>query len=224
MNVVAACGFAVAGALASIPVTAVAYAVSAHSTIRIPPRWWRGAPAPPSTTFSVALLTGPTAGVVAISRSWSLAMPAFWLVAVLGIGLAIIDIRCHRLPHVMTGTLWAACGLGLIAESLASGHAHSLVTGAVAGAGVVALTLLIAFALPGQLGLGDVSFSGVIALSLGGISLHTAALGLVSGIGLQACIAVASQLRDHGRLSHNHLPFGPALLMGWFVALTTSAT
>ena len=224
MNALAVGGFAVAGTLAEIPIIAVAYAVPAHGGIRVPQRWWRGAPAPPMAVIAAALLAGAVAGVVAGRLPLSPALPAFWLFAVVGVGLAVIDVRRRRLPHAMTGTLWAICGLGLVGESFASGHIHSLVTGAAAGASVVVLALLIAFALPGQLGLGDVSLSGVIALSLGGLCLSTAALGLVTGIALQACIAVTSKFRSRDLLSRSHLPFGPALLMGWLVALAASAS
>ena len=223
MDVLAASGFAVAGALAEIPIIAVAYAVPAHGTVRVPHRWWRGAPASPTAVIAAALLAGGAAGVVAVRLPPSPVLPAFWLFAVVGVGLAVIDIRRRRLPHAMTGTLWATCGLGLIGESFASENIHSLVTGAIAGASVVVLALLIAFALPGQLGLGDVSLAGAIALSLGGLSLSTASLGLITGTALQACVAVASELRSRDRLSRSHLPFGPALLLGWFVALAASA-
>lgn len=221
MNALAAGGFAVAGALTGIPIAAVAHAVPAHGAIRVPRQWWRGAPARPAVVLAMSILTGAVAGLVASCLPLSPALPAFWLFAVLGVGLAIIDLRHHRLPHVMTGALWLACSVGTAAESLASGHVRPFAMAAAAGAAVTVLALVIALALPGQLGLGDVSLSGVIALSLGSLSLHAAVVGLVSGVTLQATLALAKVMRDRERL--RHVAFGPALLLGWLVAVCSQA-
>lgn len=221
MNTLDAGGFAMAGALAGIPVTAIAYAVPARGSIRLPRQWWRGAPARPATVAAISILTGFTAGLVAGCLPLSRALPAFWLFAVLGVGLAITDLRRHRLPHVMTGALWIACSVGTAVESLATGHVRALVVAACAGVAVIVLALVIALALPGQLGLGDVSLAGVVAMSLGWLSLHAAAVGLVSGIMLQATLALAMVLRGHDRLYR--VAFGPALFTGWLVAILNLA-
>ncbi len=224
MNDLAVYGLAAAGALAGIPAAAVAYSAPARGSIRLPTRWWCGEPANPAALFSVSLLIGTATGVVAARLPWSPATPAYCIFAIVGVGLAIIDVRHHRLPHVLTGILWATSTAGLIVESLASGHVRALVTGTAAGACVAASALLIAFTMPGQLGLGDVSLSGVIALSLGGLSVEAAALGLLAGVALQACIALGGALRNPGRPGNSHLPFGPALLVGWFIALLVFAS
>ncbi len=213
----AASGSAVAGAVAGIPVAAIAYSVPARGGLRVPERWWRGEPARPTTVAAVSALTGAAAGLVARSLPLSPALPALWLFAVVGIGLSISDLRRHRLPHAMTGTLWIACSVGVAAESLVTGQARSLITAALAGAAVTLLTLVIALALPGQLGLGDVNLSGVIAMSLGWLSWEAAATGLLLGIAAQAVVALV--MRAQGANRHSSLPFGPALLLGWIMAV-----
>ena len=217
MNAFAAGSLALAGALAAIPTTAIAYSLPAHGKICIPKRWWRGEPARPTTVVAASILTGATTGLIADTLSPSPILPAFWLFAVVGVGLAVTDLRRHRLPHVMTGTLWISCSGCAAAESLATGRVHSLAVAASAGAAVTALGLVIALALPGQLGLGDVSLSGVIALSLGSLSLHTATVGLLSGVTIQATFSLTKILVSRDRLSL--MPFGPALLLGWLVAI-----
>ncbi len=223
MNALAVTGFAVAGALAEIPLIAIAYALPASGSIRVPQHWWRGAPAPPTVVLTTALLAGTAAGIVAASLPWSLTMPAFWLFAIMAVGLSVTDTRCRRLPHAMTGSLWITTALGLIAESIANANARPLVMASTAGVGILLLAFLLALTRPGELGLGDVNLLGVIALSLGGLSLQTAVSGLFIGISLQAVVAVANKLRNRGRASPDHLPFGPALLVGWLAAIVTHA-
>ncbi len=217
MDILAASGFAVAGALAGVPIAAIAYSVPAQGRIRVSHRWWRGEPARPAAVTTVSLLTATTAGLVTGYLPPSPALPAFWLFAVLGVGLAITDLRRHRLPHAMTGTLWIACMAGVATESLVARQARPLIEAALVGAAVTMLALVIGLALPGQLGLGDVSLFGVIALSLGWLGLDTAVVGLLVGISVQSAAAFANVLRT--RTMRHHMPLGPALLTGWLVAI-----
>ena len=137
MNALAAGGFAVAGALAEFPITAVAYAVPAHGSIRVPQRWWRGAPAPPLAIVSASLLAGAVAGVVAIRLPLSPTLPAFLLFGVFGVGLTIVDLRRHRLPQAMTGALCLMCAVAFTIESLTSGHVDVLIVPMLEGLAVL---------------------------------------------------------------------------------------
>lgn len=217
MNALAAGSLAAAGALTGIPIAAIAYAVPARGSIRLPRQWWHDALARPATVAATSILTGGAAGLVAGSLPLTPALPAFWLFAVLGIGLAITDLRQRRLPHAITGTLWIACSVGMAIESVVTREAHSLIAAILAGAAVALLALVIALALPGQLGLGDVSLSGVIAMSLGWLSWQAAVSGLVMGIGAQAVVALVK--RAQGASRRSRVPFGPALLLGWLAAI-----
>jgi leader peptidase (prepilin peptidase)/N-methyltransferase len=117
----------------------------------------------------------------------------------------------------MTGTLWIACMAGVATESLVARQARPLIEAALVGAAVTMLALVIGLALPGQLGLGDVSLFGVIALSLGWLGLDTAVVGLLVGISVQSAAAFANVLRT--RTMRRQMPLGPALLTGWLVAI-----
>lgn len=52
----------------------------------------------------------------------SAALPAYGLIAVIGVGLASIDVRRRRLPHVLTGTVMATCLISFIVATAASGN------------------------------------------------------------------------------------------------------
>ncbi|GAB1644379.1 prepilin peptidase [Krasilnikovia sp. MM14-A1259] len=219
MNVIAAGGFALAGALAGIPVAAIAYSAPAHGGLRIPRGWWHGAPARRSTSASISLLTGATSGIVTWSLTASPVLPAFWIFAVLGVGLAIIDLRRHRLPHAITGILAGASVVCFtIAVALGASPAP-LLQALAAGLITASVLLMIALALPGQLGLGDVVFSGVIALNLGWLSMGAVMTAIVTGFLIQGGVALVA--RTSGATQET-LSLGPALLAGWLLGALAS--
>jgi leader peptidase (prepilin peptidase)/N-methyltransferase len=216
MDVLAASGFAVAGAVAAVPITAIAYSAPAHGSVRLPERWWRGAPARPAVVATVSTLTGVAAGLVTSRIPPSLALPAFWLFAVLGVGLAVIDIRRRRLPHLLTGTMVATCLVCFVVAAAISGNAHPLLRAVAAGMATTAALLIIALALPGQLGLGDVALAGAVTLNLGWLGWHAAVLGVLCGLLLQGAAGLVVRVRAH---SNDPIPMGPALVAGWLAGV-----
>jgi hypothetical protein len=206
-----------AGALAAVPATAVAYAVPAEGAVRVPRRWWLGAPAPRLAVLAATVVAGASSAAIASAVGASVVLPAFCFVAVLGTDLAIIDVRCRRLPHALTGLLWAVAVAAFGIEAIITKDGGGLVRAAVAATTAAGLFLLLALALPGQLGLGDVNLVGVLALTLGWIGSRTVVTGLVAGIVIQAVVGLAAiALVRKARLQ---LAMGPALLIGWFLAV-----
>ncbi|MFI1989744.1 prepilin peptidase [Actinoplanes sp. NPDC020271] len=147
----------------------------------------------------------------------SLALPAYWLFAVVAVVLLIIDLRQRRLPHVLTSVLWFASVAGFAAESLASGESRRFIEAVIAGVVVTMLALVMAIGFPGQLGLGDVSLAGAVAMSLGWLGLPTAARGLATALIVQAFVGIFAIWRAGNR--QIAVPFGPALLIGWLLAI-----
>ena len=205
---------AVAGALAGIPAAAVAYSTPARGGIRLPTRWWCGAPADPVTVLLVSLAAGAVTGVVAARLPWSPAAPAYWLFAILGLSLAIIDVRRQRLPYVLTGSALIVHLLAYGAEAVSAGDVTPLVHAVSAGLATATAMLIIALVLPGQLGLGDVALTSVVATSLGALGWATVIHGIASALLVQAMAAIA--LRSTKRRA---LPMGPALIAGWLAAI-----
>ncbi|GGQ42999.1 prepilin peptidase [Couchioplanes azureus] len=211
MNALAASGIAVAGALAGVPIAAIAYSAPERGSVRVPERWWRGAPARPTTVAVVSALTGAAAGLVAVCLPLSLTLPAFWTFAVLGVGLAITDLRRHRLPYALTGTLAAACTICFTLPVVMGGSSVPVLRALTAGSVTVVALLILALSLPGQLGLGDVALAGVVALSLGWLSWQAAAAGVLGAFLIQPAVVLVSKLRGAGRVT----PMGPAFLVAW---------
>jgi leader peptidase (prepilin peptidase)/N-methyltransferase len=220
VNALAVGGFAVAGALAGIPIAAIAFAAPAHGALSMTGRWWLGEPARPAAMGTTSLLTGTAAGLVTGCLPPSPALPAFWIFAVLAICLAVIDLRHHRLPHAITGTIAiASIGCFAIADAL-SGSSSGLLRALVTGSITAVALLIIALAFPGQLGLGDVALAGAVTLNLGWLSWQTAAVGMAGAFVLQGGAALA--VRAQGRRGEI-MPMGPALIAGWLIGVVSAA-
>lgn len=219
MNVLAASGLAVAGALAGIPITAIAYSAPAHGSLRVPDGWWRGAPARPAAVLAVSLMAGSAAWLVAWRLPMSTTMPAFWVFAVVGVGLAVIDVRRRRLPYPLTGTAAAASALCFAGDAAVYGSGGSLLR-ALAAAAITALVMLaVALSFPGQLGLGDVALSGAVTLNLAWLSWHAAIAGMFIAFLLQGVIGMTVRARTRAPAT---LPMGPAMWAGWLLAVVVS--
>lgn len=182
----------------------------------MPDRWWVGGAASPRLRLGTAASTGSASSVVGASISSTIALPSYWIFSVVGVALAIIDLRYRRLPYLLTGLLFASSVLSFVVSAITEGEAGSLVAPTAACFTTSSMMLIIALALPGQLGLGDVAFAGAITFSLGWLSWQTAALGLLAGLILHGAVVAASQRRH----SVNALtPMGPAFLVGWLLAV-----
>jgi leader peptidase (prepilin peptidase)/N-methyltransferase len=127
-----------------------------------------------------------------------------------------MTLKSRRWPRTR---LYLVCGVAFLIESAVSMDAAALLR----AAGIAALTLggflVLALALPGQLGLGDVVFAGWIVLSLGWFSWRAAVLGLMVGLLVHL---VAADVLGLGSSRSRMLPMGPALLAGWVVGLFTT--
>lgn len=211
------CGHALAGAAGALPMAGIAFAVPAAGPPQLHPRWWFGTPAPRWAIAALATISGASTGAVGVLPLASLIGLAFGIFAVVGVGLAVIDVRRRRLPHALTGLLGAECIMFFSADAVISGSGVAMVRAAVTGVITAFVLLCVAIALPGQLGLGDVVFASVVTASLGWLSIQSATLGLVVGLVAQGFVVVcrAVWVRDR-RLT---LPLGPALLAGWMVGV-----
>lgn len=204
--------------VAGVPLAALAFAVPQHGDMRVPQRWWRGNPAPSWAVLVLPLLTAPAAVLACAHRAHAAAVPAFWIAAVLGTAQAAIDLRCRRLPHPLTGVLWATTATGLTVDMAITGDVDRLATAVLTAAATGGALLLIALALPGQFGLGDVNFASALALSLGWLHWSAAPTSLLVAFSLQAGIALG--LRALGRRirgPHGGIPMGPAFILGWLL-------
>jgi leader peptidase (prepilin peptidase) / N-methyltransferase len=166
------------------------------------------------------LVAGIAAAVLAGSLVWTVSWAL--LASVLAIAaaaplLGYVDIRAHLLPDPVTLAASAVALIALVVACLATGHAATLLVSL--GIGLVTSALLLVLALiGGGLGFGDVKLAFVLAATAAAVSVTGAVLWLVLAIamgGLTALVLVLSRRRDRKA----HLPFGPFLLAGWWLAL-----
>jgi leader peptidase (prepilin peptidase)/N-methyltransferase len=184
------------------------------------PTWVRAGAAcrcgsPPRWTIGIgALATALPAAVLGPAPLLLILLPA----AVLGILLAVIDLRCLRLPDPLVALLAAVTAGPLTIAAVLTGDPGRLGRAALAAGLTGLIHLLIALAPGAGLGLGDVKLATVLAFTLG----FTGWPALVAGLALphlvNGPIALALLLtRRAGR--RTALPLGPALLAGALLAL-----
>jgi len=136
-----------------------------------------------------------------------LAVPVLLPGVVLGVLLAMIDLRCLRLPDPLVGAL-AVCTvvpLGLLAEP--GQLARSALA---AGFSFIAYTMV---AIGGGLGFGDVKLATVLGFVLGFYGWPAVVAGLVLPHLINGPVALFLLVTGRAR-RRSALPLGPALLVG----------
>lgn len=148
--------------------------------------------------------------------SLALAVPAAMLLALL-LAVALIDARHRIVPNrIVYPALLVLAPAVVVGDLLDVGIDAPR---AFIGLSAYAIPLLlVALAVPGGMGMGDVKLAALIGLSLGGLGLSyvvvAAGLGILGG-GVGALVAVA--VFRFGR--RQQLPFGPYLAAGAAIAL-----
>jgi leader peptidase (prepilin peptidase)/N-methyltransferase len=152
-------------------------------------------------------------GVVTFVHLGSDADAALWAaVQAVLVGLAAIDIETRRLPNAITLPVSA---LALLFRAV--DDRSDLAEVAIAGAAAFVLFYLLALALRGGLGMGDVKLAGMLGFLLGSKVIPALALGVVAG-GLWAAVLVIT--RRAGLRST--IAYGPFLCLGGAVAILFS--
>lgn len=154
--------------------------------------------------------------VVRFGATWQL--PAFLVLAVTAVLLAVVDLQHRLLPNrVLLPAL--ATGLALLLGAAAAGDAWEDLGRALLGAAALfAAFLALVLIRPGALGMGDVKLAALLGLYLGWVGWPAVLLGAVAGFVVQALVALVLLAARRVRRD-SELPFGPALLAGAALAL-----
>jgi leader peptidase (prepilin peptidase)/N-methyltransferase len=153
--------------------------------------------------------------------SWQL--PAFLVLAAVGVLLAVIDLEHHLLPNRIVGP---ATGLGVALLGLAAvvgGQGSDLLRAVVAAAVLFAVHLVMALVAPSGLGMGDVKLAGLLGLYLGWLGWGAVVVGAFAAFVVQAVVALALLAARRIGL-RGELPFGPAMLAGAALAIATAGS
>lgn len=203
---------AAAGAVAASPLLAAWTAALVRDERD---RWWRLR----RVSFLRWLVVATVAAVFAAAGSRGAPTAAWWLLAVTGAVLAIVDSETYRLPARLVFPLAAVEALTLIVMAIVLDEPQRLLRALFAAAAVAGLYFLIALISPSTMGMGDVYVAGITAALLGWASWSHVLIGqiIIWLLGPIVLIAVAVA-RPRTRGMKMHVPMGPALVAGALVA------
>jgi leader peptidase (prepilin peptidase) / N-methyltransferase len=173
--------------------------------------------------WPVAALTllWPAVGAALAPRVGWPAVPAYLLLAWLSVVLVWIDSDVHRLPNGLTYPAYPSVLGLLVLASVVQGDRRWLA--ALVGMGVLMVVFgLLWLVSRGQVGLGDVKWSGVIGLALGWLGPDALVIGTMATFLIGGVWAVAL-LVFRGATRSTPLAYGPAMCAGAFVAILSGA-
>ncbi|MFE6969073.1 prepilin peptidase [Isoptericola sp. NPDC057653] len=175
--------------------------------------------APVRRAVGVGALPAAVWAVWASGPGW--ATPAFVVLACVGVALAVVDLRTHRLPDALTrpGTALVVVLLGVAA--LATGDGPALVRALAGGLALGAVYLLLHLVHRAGMGLGDVKLAVLLGVATGWAGWATwAAAALLPFLlgGLAALVLLATRRASRTTA----IAFGPFMLAGAAVALTAA--
>jgi leader peptidase (prepilin peptidase)/N-methyltransferase len=137
---------------------------------------------------------------------------------VAGLALAVIDLSVHRLPDVITLPSYPLTAV-LLAGAAAAGDSWWPLARAGLGAAVLfGVYYLVAVAVPGGMGFGDVKLAGLLGMALGWAGWAPLVLGAVLAFvygGLGSVLLMAARRATRA----TRVPFGPFMLAGAVTAL-----
>lgn len=172
----------------------------------------------------LAVVTAATWVLIGLAESdLGAATTAYLLVAALGVAMAYIDVREHRLPDWLTLHAFAAAAIALGVAAVVDGEWGAYGRAWLAATAALAFYLLLALLRPADLGLGDVKLAASIGLLLGWISWPVLVFGIFAGFVVGALVSIVLlATRRAGR--RTAIPFGPAMLAGALVAVVWGET
>ncbi len=175
----------------------------------VPRRRWL----PPAGAADAGLLTWHLVD----SGRWGV-LPAHLALLAIGLVLTAVDLDVHRLPDRLT-----LGGLPVLTMLLALDWDGGRMLHAAFACLVTGLVFLVlALAVPGGLGLGDVKLAALLALVLGWWGPLVVLQGLTLGFVIGGVVALGLVLARRAN-RHTHVAFGPSLLLGALCAVLTAS-
>ncbi|MFE5836144.1 prepilin peptidase [Arthrobacter sp. NPDC056493] len=163
------------------------------------------------TRITTAALTGLLCAALALRFGTEWSLPAFLLLAALGVQLGRVDLAHHLLPNPLVLTLLVA-GLALLVLGSSAAAEWAELLRAAAGAAILFVVFLIlALISPNGIGMGDVKLAAPVGLYLGYLGwsqlFYGGALGFVLG-GILSAVLIRLK---RANLS-SEIAFGPSML------------
>lgn len=173
-------------------------------------RWWY----PQRVPLRRWAHLGALAAVFAALASHTQPGIAWWLYAVAGAVLAVVDLSVHELPARVIYPLGGLEALIVLTVATTQHNASSLARAALAAGLTALLWLILVLVSPASIGRGDVRLAALGAGLLGWHGLGAALDGQLLAWAQVTAAAVAVLAIKRRRAWHAPIPMGPALIIG----------
>ncbi|MDM7884565.1 prepilin peptidase [Curtobacterium sp. RHCKG23] len=146
-----------------------------------------------------------------------LLLALLYLMAI-SVALALIDIDTHRLPNVIVLPAYVVVVVLLGGASAVTGDWGAFVRAGIGLVGLGTVYLVLALAVPGGMGMGDVKLAGVLGFVLAYLGWGPLAVGAFAAFLLGGTFSLV--LMSTGRAGRRSgIPFGPWMLAGAWLGI-----
>lgn len=138
------------------------------------------------------------------------------------VALALIDLDTHTLPNAIVYPAAVVLVVVLLGASVADGDLFPFLRGLIGAAVLGGAYLVLALAVPGGMGLGDVKLAVVLGLVLAYLGWGPLAVGAFGAFLVGGTVAIV--LLALGRVRRRGgIPFGPSMLVGAWIGIASGA-
>ena len=152
-----------------------------------------------------------------VAPTWTYLLFLTLLIA-FGIPLSIFDVREHRLPNVLTGSLLLSTLCLVTGSAITVHNHHRLIESFVGALSLPTFYILVSLMTKGGIGIGDVKLSISVGLISGYFGWSVLWISTFLAVATGAIFSISSMII--GKVSaKDAIPFGPFILLGQFLAL-----
>ena len=171
----------------------------------------------------VAVVASPVTAASARDTTGSvLVFVGLLFLMAVSVALALIDLDTHTLPNAIVYPSAAVLAVALLGASVADGDLSPFLRGLVGAAVLGGAYLVLALAVPGGMGLGDVKLAVVLGLVLAYLGWGPLAVGAFGAFLVGGTVAIV--LLALGRVQRRGgIPFGPSMLVGAWLGIVFGA-
>lgn len=150
-------------------------------------------------------------------------LPGVWTFVFASLCLLVIDIDTFRLPNAITKPLAVACLVLFGGAALINGEYDRLWSMAFGPVFIAGILFLVNRIRPNGMGLGDVKYAIPMGLALGYFGYGTVIVGYFFALFIGVAWGMVL-IGIHGKSRKAHMPFGPGLVLGAYLAIPLGQT
>ncbi|MET3635830.1 MULTISPECIES: prepilin peptidase [Curtobacterium] len=172
----------------------------------------------------VALVVPQPLGAATLGEAFgrTVLLGALLFLMAVSVALSLIDLDTHRLPNAVVYPAAVVLLVLLGAVSAVSGDWGALLRGLLGAVVLGGTYLVLALAVPGGMGLGDVKLAVVLGLVLAYLGWGPLAVGAFGGFLVGGTVAIALVAIGRARMGSG-VPFGPSMLVGAWIGIVLGA-